>query len=324
MPSSESPSPLSPPIAGGAVKPPIARRLYAGKLGPTQLVDTLRHSDRLFPSALVPRGKLLPQPLPRSVRRLFDVELITGSRSYDLTDYLALNRIAGLLVLKDGEVVREDYELGLKPTDRWASFSLAKSICSTLVGCAIGDGLIGGVLDPIGRYLPALAASAYAEVTIRDVLRMSSGVRWSETYLDPASERRRFLELQISGQPGSLLTFMAGLQAHAPPGARFNYNTGETFLIGALLEAATGRSLARYLGERLWSHLGMDREACWWLESPQGNGIGGSGFSATLRDYARFARFVLDDGVADGVRLVPAGWLTEATTEALLDGTPVG
>ncbi|MEI8296748.1 MAG: serine hydrolase [Pseudomonadota bacterium] len=297
----------------------LIRDLYAGSLTPDRLMATLKTADTLFPAATVARSAVSSK-LPVASRQLQSVEVVRANRRYDLVDYLAYNRIAGLLVLKDGAIVREDYELGLAPDDRFASFSLAKSVCSTLYGVALQDGLLGSLEAPISRYLPALAHSAYREVSLRQVLEMTSGVGWDETYTDPASQRRQFLELQIAGHPDSLLRMMSELPRVRTPGSVFNYNTGETFLAGAALEAAIGAPLARYLHERVWSPAGMQDDARWWLESPDGAAIGGSGLSATLRDYARFARFVLEDGCIGTTRVVREGWFEQATTRIAANG----
>jgi CubicO group peptidase (beta-lactamase class C family) len=318
-PTRAAPLPTATP-AGAAL--PLARLLYAGELAPDQLVETLKHTQRLFPVSDVRRGPDV-RALPDSPRRLGPVRLRQAGRTYDLVDYLALNRVAGLLVLKDGAIVLEDYELGLAPADRWASFSVAKSVCSTLVGAAITDGFIASVLEPLTRYLPELGGTAYDGVSVRHLLQMASGVRWDETYTDPGSDRRRFLDLQIAGRPGSLLRFMGTLARAAPPGLVFNYSTGETFLVGALLEAATRQPLATYLSARIWAPAGMESDATWWLEAPAGTGIGGSGLAATLRDYGRFALFVLDDAVVGGRRVVPAGWFLESVTPQIHDGVQV-
>jgi CubicO group peptidase (beta-lactamase class C family) len=105
---------------------------------------------------------------------------------------------------------------------------------------------------------------------------------------------------------------MASLPRAAPPGTRFNYSTGETHVVGALLRAAVGRPLADYLSERIWSRLGMESDATWWLESPGGLEVGGSGLSATLRDYGRFGLFMLNGGHAGGEQILPEGWVEEA------------
>ncbi len=306
----------TPPFQAGAA---LVRSLYDGALTPGRLAATLLHGDALFPVRTVSRGPAVRE-LPQAAQRLEAVEVAATGRRYDLADYLAYNRVAGLLVLKDGVVVREDYELGLGRDGRWASFSLAKSVSSTLYGPALHDGAIGSVEEPVVRYLPALAGSAYDGVSIRQLLGMASGVRWDEAYTNPASDRRGFLELQLAGRPGSRLQMMRSLpRAHAP-GTAFNYSTGETFRVGALLEAALAQPIGRYLADKLWSVAGMQTDAAWWLESPGGAGIGGSGLSATLGDYARFARFVLEDGCVGTTRVVPAGWFAAATGAPLRGG----
>ena len=200
--------------------------------------------------------------------------------------------------------------------------SVAKSITSTLVGAAIKAGSIGSLSDPVTAYVPSLVGTAYEGVSVRDVLMMASGVGWNETYTDPSSDRRRLLEAQISQVPGSALAVMKSLPRAAAPGTRSNYNTGETQVLAEVLRAAVKRPLATYLSERIWSRFGMEADANWWLDSPDGTEIGGSGFSATLRDYGRFGLFVLGGGIAAGDSILPAAWVREATTpKTLHDGS---
>jgi CubicO group peptidase (beta-lactamase class C family) len=220
-------------------------------------------------------------------------------------------------------VVREDYELGFSSASRHASFSLAKSVCATLVGCALHDGLIPSLDTRLGEFLPALRGCAYDEVPLVALLSMRTGVAWDETYTEPQSDRRRFLEAQLQRRPGALLKVMTSLRRRHPVGHSFNYNTGETFLVGAVIEAVTGGSLADYLSQRLWQPLGMEQDATWWIESPDGMGMGGSGLAATLRDYGRFAQFVVAGGRIDGVPVVPAGWF-DASTWTMSDHAPYG
>ena len=198
--------------------------------------------------------------------------------------------------------------------------SVAKSITSTLVGAALRQGRIRSLDDSVTRYVPALRSSVYSGVSVRDILMMASGVRWNETYTDPKSDRRRLLEAQISQVPGSALAVMKSLPRAAPPGTLNNYNTGETQVAGEIVRGATGISLATYLADRIWSKVGMEADAKWWLDSPNGMEIGGSGISATLRDYGRFGLFVLNDGIVGGDTILPPGWVREATTPKVLRG----
>ena len=299
------------------------RQIYDGVLTPDMAVNTFRNIDRLFPTRTVPRAAT-PVPLPPAAVPLRTVSFSDRGKHYDLEDYLELNRVAGLLVLKNGRIKLERYRFGNSERTRWMSMSIAKSITSTLIGAAVKQGHIASLADPVTRYVPSLAGTAYEGVSIRDVLLMSSGVRWNETYTDPASDRRRLLEAQISQVPGSALAVMKALPRAAQPGTVNTYNTGETQVAAEILRSAVGRPLATYLSERIWSTFGMEADATWWLDSPNGLEIGGSGFSATLRDYGRFGLFVLNGGRAGGEAILPSDWTREATTPKVLSGgTPL-
>jgi CubicO group peptidase (beta-lactamase class C family) len=298
------------------------RQVLDGRMLPDAEVRTFEHSEALYPSAIVARGKSV-RAVPVAERQLHDIHFDSNGRHYDLFDYLAQNRVAGLLVLKDGRIVLEDYELGFDARSRWASFSMAKSVASTLIGVAMQQGLIASLDDPVGKYVPALRGSAYESVSLRNVLRMASGVRWDETYTDPNSDCRKLTDAQLRHVPGASMAYMATLKAAAPQGTVWNYNSGEANIAGAVLEAATHRPLAQYLSETLWSRLGMESDATWWTESPGGMGLSGVGLGATLRDYARFGLFVQNDGVVDGRRLVPAGWFQAAGSPQVIGGRAV-
>jgi CubicO group peptidase (beta-lactamase class C family) len=299
----------------------LIRDLYAGRLTPGAVASAMMTSGSFFPTATVRRGDTV-QPLQVGAT-ITDLAIAHDGRSADLVDYLAMNRVTGLLILKDGAIIREDYELGLTGDSHHASFSLAKSVCSTLVGCALADGSLRSLDLSLGHLLPALAGSAYADVPLASLLSMRTGVAWDETYTRPHSDRRRFLEAQLSAQPGALMQVMRQLPRTCAINERFNYNTGETFLVGAVLEAVTGCQLSKYLSERLWKPLGMQSDATWWLESQNGAGMGGSGLAATLRDYGRFAQFIINNGHLDGRQLVPEDWFHRATQPAT-DGTRYG
>ncbi|KRE09726.1 hypothetical protein ASE63_04145 [Bosea sp. Root381] len=284
-------------------------RFYDGTLLPDELVATMSSDQGLFPSRMVRRGGAI-KPLKTSASALPRLAIRDHDRSFDLCDYLSVNRIAGLLILKDGDVVTEHYGLGIGPETKWNSCSLAKSVAATLVGIALKEGAIESLDDSVTRYMPL--GGVYEKVSVRQLLRLSSGVRWREDYTDPTSDRRQLLEIQCSWEKGGIARHMASLPAHTPPGESWTYNTGESYLIGLLMQNATGKSLADYCSEKLWSRLGMEADASWWSESPDGMTISGSGMHATLRDYGRFGQFVLDEGRIGGDKLLPEAWNSEA------------
>ncbi|MGH1590178.1 serine hydrolase domain-containing protein [Methylobacterium phyllosphaerae] len=298
------------------------QQAYDGRLTPDLQANTFRNIDRLFSTQTVNRGGPVTR-LEASPKPLTDVKFQSNGKAVDLFDYLSLNRVAGLLVLKDGKIAYEDYELGNNEATRWMSMSVAKSISSSLVGVAIKDGFIKSIDDPVTRYLPELAGGTYDGVSVRNLLQMASGAKWDETYTDPKSDRRRMLELQLEGKPGTIVAMMAKLPRAHEPGTAWNYSTGETHLVGALVRAAVGKPVSVYLSEKIWSKLGMEQDATWWVESPNGLEVGGSGFSATLRDYARFGQFVLNKGVIDGESVVPEGWYEQAGSPKELSGKTV-
>jgi hypothetical protein len=190
--------------------------VYDGTLTSDIQVNTFRHIERLFPVSVVKHG---PQvlALPRAGKPLPRVEFTSGGKSYDLIDYMALNRVTALLVLKYGKIAYEDYEMGNTERTRWMSMSMVKTITSSLVGAAIQDGFIRSIDDPVTQYVAKLKGSVYDGVSVRYLLQTASGVKWDETYTNPASDRRRMLEAQIAQRPGAILDLMARLPRAGAP-----------------------------------------------------------------------------------------------------------
>ena len=239
----------------------------------------------------------------------------------DVDAYMAVQRSAALLVVHDGKLRLERYGLGFDASGRWTSFSVAKSITSTLVGAAIRDGFIRSMDDKVSVYIPEMKGSAYDDVSIRQLLTMTSGVRWSENYGDPNSDVARFNNHKPEEGVDALVSYMRRLPREAPAGTRWHYSTGETNLVGVLLGRATKKPLATYLSEKIWMPAGMERQATWLL-SRTGREISGCCIQAAPRDIARFGLFVLGGARVGGQCIVPNGWLAEATTERTGIGRP--
>jgi CubicO group peptidase (beta-lactamase class C family) len=219
-------------------------------------------------------------------------------------------------VLKDGKIVLEKYGLGRKPSDRWTSFSVAKSVTSTLVGAAIQDGRIKSINDPVTTYVPELKGSAYEGVSVRQMLMMSSGVKWNEDYTDPNSDVAKAGNTVTEPGINPMVSYLRKLPRAHEPGSTFNYNTGETDLVGVLVSKATGETLAQYASQKIWKPCGMERDAIW-MTDPGGQERGGTGISMTLRDYARMGLFIAEGGKAGGKRVVPPWWIGDATRKEI-------
>ncbi|MFM9935426.1 MAG: serine hydrolase domain-containing protein [Novosphingobium sp.] len=226
--------------------------------------------------------------------------------------YMASQRAAGLLIVQDGKVRFERYGLGFGPGGRWTSFSVAKSFTSTLVGAAIKDGAIRSLDDKVSRYIPDLRGSAYDDVSVAQLLTMSSGVSWNEDYEDPKADVAMFNTAEPDKGVDATVSYMRKLPRAHPPGTLWHYNTGETNLIGVLVSLAVKKPLSQYLEEKIWKPAGMEARATWLL-GKTGLEIAGCCIQATTRDFARMGLFVLANGQAGGQQIVPPDWFAAAT-----------
>lgn len=239
----------------------------------------------------------------------------------DVDAFMAGQRSAALLVVHDGKLRLERYGLGFDGDGRWTSFSVAKSMTSTLVGAALRDGHIRSMDDKVSDYIPQMKGSAYDDVSIRHLLTMTSGVQWNEDYGDPNSDVARFNNHKPQEGVDALVSYLRKLPRAAPPGTRWNYSTGETNLVGVLLTQATNKPLATYLSQKVWLPVGMEQQATWIL-SRTGKEISGCCVQASPRDIARFGVFLANGARVGGQAIVPDGWLAEATTPRASIGRP--
>lgn len=239
----------------------------------------------------------------------------------DVDAYMAGQRSAALLIVHDGKLRLERYGLDFDAGGRWTSFSVAKSFTSVLVGAALRDGYIRSMDDKVSTYIPAMKGSAYDDVSIRQLLTMTSGVKWNEDYGDPNADVARFNNHQPEPGVDAIVSYLRRLPREVPAGTRWHYSTGETNLVGILLAEATKKPLAQYLSEKIWVPAGMEQQATWLL-SRSGREISGCCIQAAARDYARLGLFLLDGARAGGQSIVPEGWLAEATTERTGIGQP--
>lgn len=232
----------------------------------------------------------------------------------DVDAYMKAQRNAGLIIIQDGKIRLEKYALDYSKEGRWTSFSVAKSLTSTMVGAAVRDGYIKSLDDKVTVYMPDLKGSAYDDVSVKQLLTMTSGVKWNEDYTDPKSDVALFNLHKAEPGVDVTVSYMRKLPREAPAGSKWVYKTGETNLIGVLVSSATKKTLSAYLSEKVWKPFGMEQDGAWMLGST-GHEISGCCVSASLRDYARFGQFILGGGMAGGKPVLPDDWLTAATTK---------
>lgn len=273
-------------------------------------VGAFRHFDAILPSRVVRRGGSAAQ-LPRAEGPL-DVTYTLDGKQHPLSDLLEATNATGLLVIKDGKIVFEKYFLGADEHSRFTSMSMAKSFTSTLVGMAIADGKIANVNRAVTDYVPELKGSGYDGIPIRDVLQMSSGVKFSEAY-NGTDDLSNMWTQCVEENKQSLDDYARSLAREEPAGKRFYYRSIDTQVLGWVVRSATGEHLADYLSRKLWQPMGAESDASWIVD---GSGAEASFccIQATLRDYARFGMMFLNRGKANGNQIVPASWVTEATT----------
>lgn len=213
---------------------------------------------------------------------------------------------AAFVVIKNGELIFEEYYNGFDENSITNSFSVAKSFVSLMIGKAIEEGHIASVQDPVSKYLPEFAEGDKAKITIEHVLTMSSGLSWSESGGNPLSDNAR-------GYYGwDLREHIAGLEAIEEPGKEFKYLSGNTQVLGLILEKVTGKTLAEYASETLWKPLNAEHESLWNLDDEGGMEKAFCCYYATARDYARIGQLVLNGGKWNGQQVIDADYLAKA------------
>lgn len=271
------------------------------------IVATFTSYQKLLPVLPIAAGSTA-SPLRRSCAPLA-VSYRHDGVARTLDDYLARHPATGFLVLKGDTILTERYRYGRRDTDVFQSASMAKTIMAMLTGVAVADGKIRSLDDHASAYVPALKGSAYGETPVRALLRMSSGVAFSEDYLGQDDNTKLNTALRRKDSPGMAALLAGYSKRDAAAGSRFRYASSESMVLGLVLEAATGARLADYASEKLWRPMGAEADASWGTD-PQGDGNGACCFNARLRDYARLGRLLANDG--GGV--IPAAWVREATT----------
>lgn len=226
-----------------------------------------------------------------------------------IDDFLARRRITGFMVVKDGVVQFERYQYKRAPEHRLLSNSMAKSITSIAIGLALQEGRIRSLEDNAAVYVPELASSPYGETPIRALLRMSSGVLFSETY-DGTDDLSKYILRQ--SRDGTIAALRSFSTRDIPVGERFQYASVETIVLALVVRGATGQTLSDYVADRLWRPMGAEADATWILD-PGGVEYAWGNFNATLRDWGRLAILLADDGARDGKQIIPRDYLVEAT-----------
>ncbi|WP_382323909.1 serine hydrolase domain-containing protein [Hydrogenophaga sp. UC242_50] len=296
---------------GGPV--PLASHLVADEQ-PQHLLNSFSGALEQALAHRIVRKGAHSRPLARAPEETAFVYQHDGLR-LGVNDYLDRQRVTGLMVIKDDTVVLERYQYGLGPATRFLSASMVKSIVGVLIGIALEEGRIRSLDDLARVYVPALAGNPYGETSIRDLLQMSSGVRFSEQY-DGRDDLGALIEDTIGRRsPGGAAVLLPHVQRRIAPGQLFYYSSADTQALGLVLRGATGVAPADYLSERIWQPMGAQDDASFLVDAA-GQEAAFAFLHATLRDYGRLGMLLANEGQVGDRQVVPAAWVRQSTAVA--------
>ena len=261
---------------------------------------------RHFQNAPVARAPTA-SPFPSTYGEAVRVPNI-GGEPFD--EVMLRSGTVAIVVVKNGKILLERYYNGHQRDSIGTSFSVAKSVVSSLVGIAIHDGHIASINDPVTLYLPELAGDdpRFARITIRHLLEMRSGIRFDENYRTPwADAAGLYLTPDLKNK-------LKRLTIEHAPNERYHYSSGDTQLLGAIVQRATGTPLPRYLQEKIWQPMGADYDASWSVDSvANSHAKAFCCINARAVDFARFGQLYLNEGKLNGQQIVPAEWVRQST-----------
>ncbi|MFQ5335349.1 MAG: serine hydrolase domain-containing protein [Flavobacteriales bacterium] len=267
-----------------------------GRTGP----DIDEHE--IFANRQVKAGGHIPWPLSEHYNEHeLSAEILREIEGYKTIAYL---------VIKDDSIRYEQYWDGYGPASATNSFSMAKTICSILTGIAIKEGKIESVEQPVGDFLPEFREGNKSKILIRHLLTMSSGISFDESYSGPFS----FPAKAYYGD--DLYELVMQYESGIEPGEIFDYQSGNTQLLGFVLERATGQTLSDYASEKLWKPLGAHYPALWSLDREGGHEKAFCCFNSNARDFARIGALYLHNGRWKGERIVPRRYVKASLTVA--------
>lgn len=298
-------------IAGFIFLPKVYRGLKIQEAFEMKNIEyTFINMDEYFPSKVVKKSTT-PYQFPKAKNIQLPKEFEYEGKTFDTEQFLDSSFTQGLLVIQNDKIVYENYWRGQEEGTRHISWSMAKSVISALFGIAIAEGHIKSIDQTVEEYLPELKGSGYEGVKIKDVLEMSTGVKFDETYSDPNSDIQRWFKTFALGE--SQDEFAATLVREREPGTYNHYVSINTHVLGMILVKATGKSLTEYLQEKIWQPIGTEYDAYWVIDGEDMEMALG-GLNATLRDYAKVGQLFLHQGKWQGKQIVPSDWVKESTS----------
>ena len=243
---------------------------------------------------------------PKKINKQFDPQ---PNKEEAFDSYLEKNKTVAFLIIKNDTIQYEKYFRGYDQTNIVPSFSMAKSVTSILIGCAIDDGLIKSVEEPVTNYIPELKKNGFDKVTLKHLLQMTSGIAFNESYVNPFGDAASFY------YGTNLRKQIKTIKLQDEPGKQFEYVSGNTQLLGLILERSLkNKTITQYLQEKIWKPLGMEYDASWSTDRKI-NGLEKTFccINARARDFAKLGRLYLNKGNWNGKQIVSQKWVEEST-----------
>jgi len=275
-----------------------------------KIVNNFRSFDSVWPVSVM-EASTKKHIYPKNSVITLPSNFEFNGTSYESIKFLKDSWTTGFLVIQNDSIVFEEYYLGNTESTRNISWSMAKSFISALMGIAIEEGYITSVNQNVEEYVPELKGSSYEGVRIKDVLQMSTGVKFNEDYGDFNSDINRWGRGFALG--GSQDKFAASLEREAQPGTVNHYVSINTHVLGMIITRATGRTITNYMQEKLYNPLGMEYNGYWLLDGKNMEMVLG-GLNLTLRDYAKMGTLFLKNGNMNGKQIVPKDWVQSSVT----------
>jgi CubicO group peptidase (beta-lactamase class C family) len=281
---------------------------------PDERVAHHRGMDKVFPSREISASSA-PEAFEANAKPL-PLTYQYGNETRKIEDFLSRSSTTSLVVLRQGKLLSESYRLGATAQSRFTSWSVAKSFVVTLIGMAVLDQKIASLDDRVDQYLPELKGQAYGEASIKSLMQMASGIKFSEVYTDKFSDiNKLFYKVFIFDQ--GVNASVTHYPREAPVGTRFSYVSSDSQILSWLVSKVMGKPLAQLVQERIWQPLGMESSAYWSLDAKGGTELGYCCLNATSKDYAKLGQLYLQDGRWQGRQLLPEGWVKLVTRPSM-------
>lgn len=271
------------------------------------------HMRQFMPTTNVSRGLGNAVPLSKGLRKEIDqVKFIPLGENKAITWEESLQKVYadGVIIMQHGKIVYEKYFGALKPDGQHAAMSVTKSVTGTLGIILAKEGLID-TTKLVSHYIPELANSAFGDATVREVMDMTTALKFSEDYADPNADIWTF---SAAGNPlpkpkgydgpKTYYEYLPTVQKNGTHGEAFGYKTVNADVLGWIIARVTGKPIAEVLSEKVWSKIGMEQDAYYSVDGI-GTAFAGGGFNMGLRDMARFGQLILNKGVANGKQIIP-------------------